>query len=321
MILMPWLDKVPALIEAWYPGQEDGNVVANVIFGVRNPSGKLPVTFGVSEREAAYATPAQFPGVWGPPPFWSDDEALSPQYSEGLQVGYRWYEANGVRPVFPFGFGLSYTTFAYSDLSLVPVTDPQGQPVLKVRYTITNTGSRQGAEASQVYVTLPQAAGQPSKRLVGFVKVDLMPGESRQVTAIIDPAASNHPLSYWVPENDAAAPGWSRGTWTMAPGDYTFHVGTSSANTPLQQTVSFGGGGPQACPTVQPGPDWVCVNGGWLPPGMGGPAPNPPLPNPPVPIPPAGCATVQPAAGWVCIDGGWLPPDHPLADRARGAGQ
>ena len=91
MILMPWLDKVPALVEAWYPGQEDGNVVANVLFGLRNPSGKLPVTFGASEREAAYATTAQFPGVWGPPPFWSNDQALSPQYTEGLQMGYRWY--------------------------------------------------------------------------------------------------------------------------------------------------------------------------------------------------------------------------------------
>ena len=78
MMMMPWLDKVPALLEAWYPGQEDGTVVANVLFGLRNPSGKLPVTFGNSEREAAYATTSQFPGVWGPPPFWADDEALSP---------------------------------------------------------------------------------------------------------------------------------------------------------------------------------------------------------------------------------------------------
>ena len=81
MVVMPWLDKVPALLEAWYPGQEDGSAVANVLFGLRNPSGKLPVTFGTSDREAAYATTAQFPGVWGPPAFWSDDDTLSPQYS------------------------------------------------------------------------------------------------------------------------------------------------------------------------------------------------------------------------------------------------
>ena len=243
MVLMPWLDKVPALLEAWYPGQEDGNVVANVLFGLRNPSGKLPVTFGASEREAAYATTAQFPGVWGPPPFWSDDEAMSPQYSEGLQVGYRWYEANGVTPVFPFGFGLSYTTFGYSGLSVTRGVNATGQTVLNVTYTITNTGSRQGAEASQVYLTLPIAAEQPSKRLVGFRKVDLMPGASQQVTVTIDASASNHPLSYWVPENDAPVAGWSRRAWRTASGDYTVHVGTSSAETPLEASVSVSGSG------------------------------------------------------------------------------
>jgi beta-glucosidase len=240
MVVMPWLDKVPALLEAWYPGQEDGTVVANVLFGLRNPSGKLPVTFGTSEREAAYATPEQFPGVWGPAPFWADDEALSPQYSEGMQVGYRWYEATGVAPLFPFGFGLSYTTFAYGGLSVSPVVDPSGtRAVLNVTYTITNTGSRQGAEASQVYLRLPAEAGQPSKRLVGFQKVDLGPGESRQVTVTVDSAASNHPFSYWVPLRDASEPGWSLGNWRSAPGDYTVLVGTSSADTPLQAAVTI----------------------------------------------------------------------------------
>ena len=153
-------------------------------------------------------------------------------------MGYRWYEANGVKPVFPFGFGLSYTTFAYSGLSVMPRSTTQtGQPVLTVTYTITNTGSREGAEASQVYVTLPAAAGEPSKRLVGFHKVDLMPGASQQVTVTIDPSASNHPLSYWVPVNDAPA-GMEEGRWTMAPGDYTVHVGSSSADTPLVRRSS-----------------------------------------------------------------------------------
>jgi beta-glucosidase len=250
MVLMPWLDKVPALLEAWYPGQEDGNAVANVLFGVRNPSGKLPVTFGTSEREAAYATTAQFPGVWGPPPFWSDDEAMSPQYLEGLQTGYRWYEANGITPVFPFGFGLSYTTFGYSNLSVTPALDPQTRrAVVTVTYTITNTGTREGAEASQVYLTLPAAAAEPSKRLVGFQKVDLLPGESRQVTVTIDSSASNHPFSYWVPINDAPAPGWSNGSWRSAPGDYTVHVGTSSADTALLQTVTVSFPEPRAVNT------------------------------------------------------------------------
>ena len=211
-LLMPWLDKVPALVEAWYPGQEDGTAVANVLFGLRNPSGKLPMTFGTSEREAAYSTPEQFPGVLEPGPPWAPDPVRSPRYTEDLQVGYRWYEANSVKPLFPFGFGLSYTTFAYSGLSVIRRVNASGQIVLNVTYTITNTGSRQGAEASQVYLTLPAAAEQPSKRLVGFRKVDLMPGASQQVTVTIDASASNHPFSYWVPENDAPVAGWSRGS-------------------------------------------------------------------------------------------------------------
>jgi beta-glucosidase len=161
------------------------------------------------------------------------------QYSEGLQMGYRWYEANKVTPVFPFGFGLSYTTFGYSDLSVTPTVDMQtGRAVLTVTYTITNTGTRQGAEASQVYLTLPAEAAQPSKRLVGFHKVDLMPGASEQVSVTIDSSASNHPLSYWVPENDAPVTGWGNGNWNTASGDYTVHVGTSSADTPLEQTIN-----------------------------------------------------------------------------------
>ncbi|HET7752623.1 MAG TPA: glycoside hydrolase family 3 C-terminal domain-containing protein, partial [Anaeromyxobacteraceae bacterium] len=120
MVLMPWLDKVPALVEAWYPGEEDGNAVADILFGVRNPSGKLPMTFGNSSREAAFATTAQFPGLWVDPPFWLNTPRFSAQYNEGLQVGYRWYEAKKVKPMFPFGFGLSYTTFSYSGLSVAP---------------------------------------------------------------------------------------------------------------------------------------------------------------------------------------------------------
>jgi beta-glucosidase len=254
MILMPWLDRVPAVLEAWYPGQEDGTAVANVLFGVRNPSGKLPVTFGTSEREAAYATVEQFPGVWGPAPFWSDDQALNPQYIEDLQVGYRWYEANGVRPLFPFGFGLSYTTFAYSGLSVTPSANAQGEPVLSVSYTITNTGSRQGAEASQVYLTLPPDANEPSKRLVGFQKVDLAPGASQQVTVTIDASASNHPFSYWVPVNNAPAPGWSQGHWRTPSGNYTVHVGTSSAETPLVASVPIAGDPAETAPTENQNP-------------------------------------------------------------------
>ncbi len=259
MVLMPWLSNARAVVEAFFPGQHDGDAVADILFGVVNPSGKLPVTFGNTAREAAYATEAQYPGIHentgvgggrGRDPIPGEPQLVT-RYSEDLQMGYRWYEANRVTPVFPFGFGLSYTTFAYSDLSVTvegrtppsrdPAIPPQpgGADVLTVKYTITNTGSRRGAEASQVYLTLPPAAGQPAKRLVGFAKIDLMPGERRQVTVTIDPSASNHPLSYWVPVNNAPAAGWSNGNWNTAPGDYTVHVGTSSADTPLRQTINL----------------------------------------------------------------------------------
>lgn len=270
MVLLPWLSQVPALLEAWYPGEEDGNAVADILFGVRNPSGKLPMTFGNSPVEAAYSTTAQFPGVFVKPPWWLKRPRLEAQYTEDLQMGYRWYEANHVQPLFPFGFGLSYTTFAYSGLSVVPGVDAQtGHSVLNVTYTITNTGSREGAEASQVYAALPAAANEPSKRLVGFQKIDLMPGASQQVTVTVDPSASNHPLSYWVPNNDAPVAGWGQGTWTAAPGDYTIFVGTSSADTPLQQTMTLSPVDTSSkCPAAQPGPGLVCVNGAWVAPAQ-----------------------------------------------------
>jgi beta-glucosidase len=245
MVLMPWLDKAPALLEAWFPGQDDGDAVAKVLFGIISPSGKLPVTFGNTAREAAYATEAQYPGVredngqpGGPGVNGTPGvDQLVGHYAENLQMGYRWYEANNVEPVFPFGFGLSYTTFEYSGLSVVPSVNPAtGHAVLTVEYTITNTGSRRGREASQVYLTLPLVAGEPSKRLVGFHKVDLMPGASQSVTINIDSAAPNHPLSYFRPNPKGT---WADGNWVMPPGSYTVHVGTSSADTPLEATVDL----------------------------------------------------------------------------------
>ncbi len=246
MVLMPWLPKARALIEAWYPGQDDGDVVANVLFGVTNPSGKLPVTFGNTAKEAAYETEAQYEGIrvnngLGGKGFF-DTTAGKPQltaeYNENLQVGYRWYEARKVRPVFPFGHGLSYTTFEYSNLSMN--TANQGRKtVLTVNYTITNTGARAGKEASQVYLTLPAEAREPSKRLVGFEKVELRPGESKQVSVSIDCSASNHPFSYFQPAHEANLADWANGEWITPSGQFTVHVGTSSAQTPLQLPVAL----------------------------------------------------------------------------------
>jgi beta-glucosidase len=246
MVLMPWLANVRALLEAWFPGQDDGEVVADILFGVISPSGKLPITFGNSPREAAYATEAQYPGVRennglpGGPGFGTGTPGVAQlvgHYSEDLQVGYRWYEANNVKPVFPFGFGLSYTTFTYTDLSVGTGIDQKtGRAVLTVKYRITNTGNRRGAEASQVYLTLPPVAEEPSKRLVGFQKVDLMPFRSKLVTVVIDPAAPNHPLSFFQPDANG---NWADGQWQTVGGAYNLHVGTSSADTPLQVAVNL----------------------------------------------------------------------------------
>jgi beta-glucosidase len=249
MVLMPWLKNVPALIEAWFPGEHDGDVVADILFGLISPSGKLPVTFGNTAREAAYATEAQYPGTrennglpGGPGPSGSGMPQLVGNYSESLEMGYRWYEAKRVQPVFPFGFGLSYTTFAYSNLSVTRglAAPSGGGPVVSVAYTITNTGGRPGAEASQVYLTLPPAAGEPSKRLVGFQKVTLRPGESQRVTVTIDESAPNHPFSYFEPNPSGS---WADGVWRTPSGTYTVHVGTSSADTPLEATVVLSSGG------------------------------------------------------------------------------
>lgn len=242
---MPWLKDARALIEAWFPGQHDGSALADILFGIITPSGKLPVTFGSTAREAAFATETQYPGLHentgvpggrGREPIPGAAQLVT-RYTEDLQMGYRWYEANAVTPLFPFGFGLSYTTFEYSELSVGTRLDPRtGHAVLTVTYRITNTGSRRGAEASQVYLTLPAVANEPSKRLVGFRKVDLLPAASQLVTVTIDSSAPNHPLSYFQPDPNGT---WAAGNWVTPAGSYTVHVGGSSASTPLQAAVNL----------------------------------------------------------------------------------
>ncbi|WP_067727873.1 beta-glucosidase [Oceanobacillus damuensis] len=252
MVLMPWLDEVPAVLEAWFPGMEDGNAVANLLYGKVNPSGKLPMTFGATEREAAFATEVQYPGtrqdtgkVGGPGPYGDGSDQLIAQYTEGLEMGYRWYEANDVKPLFPFGYGLSYTTFGYDDLKVKKVRgEGKGNKGnkgslsgIEVSFTITNTGDVAGKEAAQVYLTLPDEAGQPTKRLVNFEKVELDPGESERVTLQINHADSNHPFSYFVPEEPDNLANWADGEWETADGKYRLHVGGSSADTPLEKDV------------------------------------------------------------------------------------
>lgn len=209
-VLMPWLAQVPAVVEAWYPGEEDGNVVAAVLFGDVDPSGRLPMTFPARETEVPASTPEQYPGVDG-----------TVHYTEKLLVGYRWYDAKNVAPLFPFGFGLSYTTFAVSDLAVAPYT---GNGPVVVQVSVTNTGRRAGAEVVQAYVAAPASAGEPPKQLKGFAKVELKPGETRRISLPLDPRA----FSIW----DVA-----RHAWTVVPGRHEILVGTSSRDLPLRASV------------------------------------------------------------------------------------
>jgi beta-glucosidase len=246
---MPWLRQTRALVEAWYPGQADGDVVADMLFGVTNPSGKLPATWGRTGREASYATQRQYPGVREDnginggqgregcqPPDRSDIECwqLVTHYDENLKLGYRWYEKTGTKPLYPFGYGMSYTTFRYSRLAVTPARHGAH---LRIAYTITNTGSRRGKETSQVYLGLPAQAKEPAARLVAFRKVDLAPGQSRRVHTIVTARAANHPLSYWAPADPEDLRAWARGRWVTPDGRYVVHVGRSSASTPLERAV------------------------------------------------------------------------------------
>jgi beta-glucosidase len=219
-VLMPWLTSVKAVLESWYPGQRGGEAIANILFGDVNPSGKLPISFPKSEADLPHLT------VPTPPPSnqpTNDDLLPTPvfidaNYTEGLKVGYRWYDAENKDPLFPFGFGLSYTSFSYSQLNVT-----SGKPV-QVRFSVKNAGSRAGAEVAQVYLGLPASAGEPPKRLVAWEKVQLDPGQSRTVTVSLEPQF----MSIFNVEKDA---------WDLLPGDYLVFAGGSSRHTPLTATL------------------------------------------------------------------------------------
>jgi beta-glucosidase len=219
-ILMPWIDKAPAVLEVWNQGAEDGHVVADLIFGVVNPSGKVPTSYPKSEDDTLYAGhPERYPGTD------QGDGYPVIRYSEGLQVGYRWFQSQGIQPLFGFGFGLSYTTFDIADVS---VAAPEGADApITVTASVANTGQAAGAEVVQVYIGLP-VGGQPPKRLVGFQKVFLEPGESKQVLITVDPAGSNHPLGVW---------DYCTRSFATKLGEYAVYVGNSADNT--RHTATF----------------------------------------------------------------------------------
>ena len=212
-VVMPWLSSVQGVVEAWYPGQEDGNATAAVLFGDVNPSGKLPMTFPRSAGDGPIKTAAQWPGVNG-----------HSSYSEKLLVGYRWYDAKGVTPLFPFGYGLSYTTFRYANLAITPSAGGAS-----VSFDLTNTGSRAGAEVAQLYVSDPAASGEPPKQLKGYRKVMLEAGQTMRVTIPLDARS----FAYWSTASNG---------WTVAPGCYQVAVGGSSRGLPLHGAIGRAGG-------------------------------------------------------------------------------
>jgi beta-glucosidase len=207
-VAMPWLSQVAAVVDAWYPGESNGTALASVLYGNTDPSGHLPVTFPESLSQVPAHTPQQFPGVNG-----------KVHYSEGLDVGYRWYDSQNITPMFPFGYGLSYTTFGFKNLHITPAT---GSSAVTVTAKVTNTGSVAGSDVAQLYLGDPAVAGEPPRQLKGFQRVTLNPGKSTTVTFTLD----RSDLSYWKT---------SANNWVVPEGRFNVWVGDSSAlaNLPL----------------------------------------------------------------------------------------
>ncbi|MCW2945061.1 MAG: Beta-glucosidase [Actinoallomurus sp.] len=213
-VLMPWLGSVSGVLESWYGGQQNGAALASVLFGDVDPSGKLPQTWPASMSQLPTADPSRYPGTVD-----VSTNTTSYHYSEGLDVGYRWYDAKRLTPMFPFGFGLTYSRFSFSGISVSPrAADAAGD--VRVTATVTNTGTRIASDVAQLYVGDPARAGEPPKQLKGFQRVTLRPGRSQRV--IFTVAASD--LRTW--DGNAHA-------WTANVGTYRIFVGDSSRDLPL----------------------------------------------------------------------------------------
>jgi beta-glucosidase len=226
--LMPWIGQVSAVLEVWFPGSRGAEATANVLFGDVNPSAKLPMTFPKSDADLPHTTIVKPPKESIPneadPNHWKQVleglPAFQIKYDEGLKVGYKWYDAENKPVLFPFGYGLSYTTYSYSGLKVTP-----GDRVT-VSFTVQNTGNREGGEIAQVYASLPASTGEPPKRLIGWSKVRLKPGESKEVSVEVD----RKYLSIFNVQQNA---------WQLVPGDYNIMAGSSSQALPLKQSVTL----------------------------------------------------------------------------------
>ena len=200
-VSMPWQDRVKAIVQAWYPGQAGGRAIAEVLTGRVNPSGRLPITF---PRSLAQTPRPELPGLGTP---WGTPTTI--EYNEGAEVGYRWFAMRGETPLYPFGFGLSYTSFDYSDLEV------RGGETIGASFTVTNSGERAGADVPQVYLT--GAPDGKRTRLLGFERVELRPGESRRVTVTAEPRL--------LARFDGGA-----GQWRIAGGTHTVVLGRSAGD-------------------------------------------------------------------------------------------
>ena len=216
-VLMPWIDRVPAVLQAWYPGQRGGEAIASILIGAVNPSGRLPITFPVTADQAPRPVPVGLPelrdaevrkaaGDKGTQGQAAGVRAFTVTYREGADVGYRWYAGQGRKPLFPFGHGLSYTTFRYDKLAV------EDGGTLRVSFDVTNTGARSGADVPQLYVQAKSGEGTTAVRLAGFSKIRLAPGEKRRVTLAVDPRI--------IARFDTAA-----NAWRVDPGSYPLTVG------------------------------------------------------------------------------------------------
>jgi beta-glucosidase len=225
-VLMPWANSVNAIVEAWYPGIRGAEALANLLYGKVNFSGKLAITFPASDSDLPHASIAAPPGKKPGPidGLLSSKPPFPAAYDEGPMVGYKWFDTENKKTAYPFGFGLTYTTFAYSNLKATVGAS------VEVSFSLRNTGKRAGQEVAQVYLSLPASANEPPKRLIGWEKVDLQPGESKIVTLKIDPLY----VSIFDTANDR---------WSIVPGEYKVMAGPSSATLPLATTVSLKGSG------------------------------------------------------------------------------
>ena len=212
-ISMPWIKETKAILQSWFPGQEFGNALYDILFGETNPSGKLPTTFPMKLDD----TPAynHYPG-----------ENLQMDYLEDIYVGYRWYEKEKIKPLFPFGFGLSYTKFEYSNLRIIP--PKKEDSAIAFSLTVSNTGDNQGKEVVQCYVGVQNSSVERAiKELKKFSKVDLNPGESKELIFELN----ERDLSYWNEDEKS---------WSVEPAEYKVYVGGCSDDTPLEASAWLG---------------------------------------------------------------------------------